>query len=325
MRKTNLARLAMVVLLALLTATRIGHAQLARDGPPVRIVIPSSPGGLSDPVVRFLNERLRTELNVSAAPEFKPGMGGGVAISHLKTAGSDGRTLMLANVGQILAPLLSKAPYDFEQDVVPVGSWLLFSNVLIVSRESKITSLKELIAQAKARPGTLHYGSSGKGQSHHLSGEMLAKLADIEIVHIPYKGSGPALTDLMGGHVQFMFANIPAVIAQIQSGAVRALAVTGARRANALPDVPTMQEAGLRGFLVNSWVGLVAPAGTPDPVVRQLNELTSRAWASAAGRELLESLHLDWEPRTELQIREFLQIERSRWATLIRDAKIVLD
>jgi tripartite-type tricarboxylate transporter receptor subunit TctC len=326
-RIMHLAAAACLVLGAMAIAP--AHGQTAADYPsaPIRIVVPSASGGLSDPWVRFVGDRLRAAWGQPVVMEHRAGGGGIIGGQYVVNAPPDGHTLLIGNAGgQLFTPLLNpKTPYVVQRDLVPIGTPFTFANVLIVHPSVKANTVRELIQLAKEKPGTLQFASSGIGQSHHLSGELFKRMAGIDIAHVPYKGSGPAATDLVGGHVPMMFANIPAALPFIQAGKARALAVTGARRSVALPDVPTMDEAGVPGYMVVSWIGLFAPAATPAPVLAKLTDEVNRAWESPEGQRLLQSLNIDWTKGTGESFRAFLNTENAKWTPVIRDANITAE
>jgi tripartite-type tricarboxylate transporter receptor subunit TctC len=182
-----------------------------------------------------------------------------------------------------------------------------------------------LIQLARQSPGAIQFASSGIGQSHHLSGELFKKMAGVDIVHVPYKGSGPAAADLIGGHVQMMFANIPAALPLIEAGRARALAITGKTRSASLPNLPTVDEAGVPGYSVVSFVGLFAPVATPKPIIDKLTEEVNKAFATAEGQKLLHSMNIDWSSGSPDDFRAFLRTETAKWATLIKEANIRME
>jgi tripartite-type tricarboxylate transporter receptor subunit TctC len=331
-KPVNRTRIGVVGALALaLGAALIGpaHGQSAQAYPSaaIRIVVPSAPGGLSDPLVRFMGEHLRAAWGQPVIMDHRAGGGGIIGTQVVTNAAPDGHTLLLGNAGgQLFTPILNpKTPYVVERDLIPIGTPFTFANVLVVNPSVSAQNVRELIQLAKDKPGAIQYASSGIGQSHHLSGELFRRMAGIDIVHVPYKGSGPAATDLVGGHVQMMFANIPAALPFITSGKARALAVTGAKRSAALPDVPTVAEAGVPGYLVVSWVGLFAPAATPRAIVDKLTDEVNKAWSTPEGQKLLQSLNIDWTKGTPEDYRAFLRSENAKWVPVIKDANITLE
>lgn len=290
---------------------------------PVRMIIPSAPGGLSDPVVRFLSEYFQKTFGQPMVMLHQAGGGGIVGTQNVAKATPDGYTLLLGNIGPLVfAPALnSKLPYNVKE-LTPVGSLLTFGNAVLVNPSTGITTVPQLIQAARQKPGTINFASAGNGQSQHLTGELFKRAANVDIVHVPYKGTGPAMTDLIGGQVQLMFGNIPAALPHIRSGALRAIAVTSAKRSAVLPNVPTVQEAGVADFVVESFVVVMAPAGTPQPIVQRLNEEMQKAWLTPEGQRLLAELNIDLNRSTPREIATFLEDDSVRWTRVIREANV---
>src|SRR5205085_12194495 len=227
-----------------------------------------SPGSGVDIVARLVAQRMSELIGVQIVADNRAGAGGIIGVQIAAKSAPDGYTLLMAAPSfTINATLMHPAPYEPIRDFTPVGQATTSQYMIVVHPSVPAQSLKELIALARARPGKLNYGSGGPGNSTHLAGEYFKSLANVDIVHVPYKGSGPAIVDLLGGQIQLMFANIVAVVAPIKSGKLRALAGSGPKRSLALPDIPTAVEAGLPGYVVTSWFGLLAPARTPSSVV----------------------------------------------------------
>lgn len=291
---------------------------------PVKMIIPSAPGGLSDPVARFLGEHFQRTFGQPLVIEHRAGAGGIIGIQQTAKAAADGYTLVLANIGPLVfAPAINaNMPYVVSRDLVPVGSLLTFGNAVLVNPSFKGNNIRELIHLAKQKPGTINFASAGNGQSQHLSGEMFKRMAGVDIVHVPYKGTGPATTDLIGGQVQLMFGNIPAALPFIKSGQLRAIAVTGPKRSAALPDVPTVEESGLPGFVVVSFVIVMAPAGTPKAIIQRLNEEMNNALATPEGQKVLANLNFDLGKQSPEDLAAFLESESVRWTKVIKDANV---
>ncbi|MDB5857191.1 MAG: putative Bug-like extra-cytoplasmic solute receptor, family [Ramlibacter sp.] len=290
---------------------------------PVKMIIPSAPGGLSDPVVRFLGEHFQKVFGQPLVMEHRAGGGGIIGTQLVSKAAPDGYTLLLGNIGPLVfAPALNpKVPYSVK-DLAPVGSLLTFGNVVLVNPAFGATDIQQLVQLARQKPGTINFASAGNGQSQHLTGELFKRAAGVDIVHVPYKGTGPAMTDLIGGQVQLMFGNIPAALPFIKSGQLRAIAVTSAKRSAALPNVPTVQESGVPGFVVESFVVVMAPAGTPRPVVQRLNEEMHKAWQTPEGQKLLAELNIDANRYSPEEIAAFLENDSGRWTKVIREANV---
>lgn len=306
----------------LLAAPLSGLAQ-SYPSKPVRMIIPSAPGGLSDPVVRFISEHFQRTFGQPMIMVHQPGGGGSLGTQMTVKAPRDGYTLLLGNAGPLVfTPALNPKVSYSVNDLTPVGSLLTFGNAVLVNSSTNVQSLSQLIQAAKQKPGTINFASAGNGQSQHLVGELFKRAAGVDIVHVPYKGTGPAMTDLVGGQVQLMFGNIPAALPQVRSGALRALAVTSPKRSEALPDVPTMLEAGMPDFVVESFVVVMAPAGTPPAIVQRLNEEMQKAWLTPDGQRVLSELNIELSRSSPRDIANFLETDTARWSRLIREANI---
>lgn len=302
----------------------------AQDYParPIRIIVPTAPGGITDGLVQLIGEGLRAALGQPAVMEHRPGAGGIIGCDAVAKAPPDGHTLLAGNIGPLsITPYLQKGklPYDAERDFVAVKLLATFANVLVVHPSVPAGSVAELVGLARAKPGALHFASPGIGQSQHLSGELFKRLAGLDIVHVPYKGTGPALADLVGGQVQMMFSNIPPAMPHIGAGRLRALAVTGASRSAALPEVPTLAESGVGGYQVVSWVGLLAPAATPPAIVLRLNAEVTRVLSLPEAKMRYAAAGADVGAGTAADFADFLAADRAKWRDLIRDAKIETD
>jgi tripartite-type tricarboxylate transporter receptor subunit TctC len=250
---------------------------------PIRILIAQAPGSATDVVSRVLGNRLSEGLGQPIVIEARPGAGGVVGTEAAARSAPDGYTLFMGNNSTHGSnpAVYAKLPYDAINDFAPIAFVASVPYVLVVESALPAKSVQELIALAKSRSGKLNYASAGNGSTHHFCGELLKSMSGVDILHIPYKGSPPAITGLLGGEVSLMFANVADIGAQIKSGKVKALAVTTAKRAASLPEVPTMSEAGLPGFEIVSWFGLLAPAGTPAPIVARLNAETVKVLGRA--------------------------------------------
>lgn len=239
---------------------------------PVRLVVPFPPGGLIDNMARLIGGRLAQELGQPVVIENKPGAGGNLGAAEAARAPADGYTLLMASPALTISPAIYKTlPYQPSQ-LAPVALLGRVPNVLVVNPASGISRVQDLVARAKAAPGKLNYASNGNGTSLHLSAELFKRRTETFITHVPYRGSAAAITAMLSGEVDMMFDNLPSAIGQIQASKLRALAVTTAQRSTALPDVPTLAEAGLTGFNVSAWFGVAAPAGLPAPVVARLSD-----------------------------------------------------
>jgi len=257
--------------------------------------------------------------------DHRAGAGGIVGTEHVARSAPDGHTLLMGNIGPLgINPgLFPRLPYDAARDLAPISLVAVYPNVLVVNPSILASNVAELVALAKARPGALRFASAGIGQSQHLSGEMFNVTAGVQMTHVPYRGTGPALSDVMGGHVEMMFSNLPPVLEAIRAGRLRALGVTGTARSAVLPEVPTIAEAGVPGYEVFSWIALVGPAGLSDEIIGALHAETAQVARTEEARRYY--LSLGAEPRTDLspeQAGAYMQGERDRWADLIRRAGI---
>ena len=298
------------------------NAQSAATYPnkPIKIVVPFPPGGATDIVARAIGFELQKAWGQSVVIENKPGAGGNTGADLVAKSTGDGYTLLMCTVGThaINVSLYAKMPYDAVKDFEPVVLVAGVPNLLVVHPSVNAKSVKELTALAKAQPGKLNVASSGNGTSIHLSAELYKQMAGVDIVHVPYKGSAPAVADLLGGQVQMMFDNMPVSLPHAKAGKLRALAVTSLKRSPALPDVPTMDEEGLKGFDATSWFGLLAPAGTPKDIVAKLNAASVAALATPDMRERLAAQGADPIGNSPDQFAAFIKAEIEKWAKIVK-------
>lgn len=301
------------------------HAQAAYPSGPVTLLVPFPPGGLLDSVARIVAPSLGQSLGQPMVVDNKPGSGGNIGAAAVAKATADGQTLLLGSPALTISPAIyDKLPYA-PDDLVPVASLGSLPNVLLVPASSPVRSVKELLAQLKAKPGQYNYASNGNGTSLHLSMELLKFKTQTFALHVPYRGSGPAMTALIAGEVQLMFDNLPPALPQIQAGKVRALAVTSTKRSPVLPDVPTMQEAGVADFDVTAWFGLMAPKGTPAAVLRRLEADSAKAIGQADVADALRKRGIDPQFQDAAAFGQRLARERKQWQSVVDYAKIKLD
>ncbi len=323
-----------LVAFGLMVAT-LGLAQ-AQSGPwpnkPVRIVVPFAPGGTTDILARALAPELGKAFGQTFIIDNKAGAGGNLGADMVAKSPLDGYTLLMGTVGtQSINPALyPKMPYDAVKDFVPITLMAGVPNVLVMNpakaAEAKITNVRSLIAYARANPGKLNMASSGNGTSIHLSGELFKSMTGTYMVHIPYRGSGPALLDLIGGQMDLMFDNLPSALPHIKSGKLVALAVTSSQRSAALPDVPTVAEAGpVKGFDASSWFGLVAPAGTPPDIVNRLQQETAKALASPALNERLLAQGAIPGGMAPAEFGRFIAAEAKKWSAVVKTSGAKVD
>ncbi len=286
----------------------------------ITLVAPFPPGGPVDTLARILAEGLQKRTGVPAVVENLPGAAGNLGIDKVKRARPDGRTLLVVPAGNLTInpTLMPNFPFQIERDFAPITMLAKAPNVLVVSSAARIGSLRELIAQAKARPGQLSYASPGIGSGLHLAGELFKQQTETDLMHVPYKGTGPALNDVLGGTVPVMLSNLPATLAHIRSGKLIALGLTDTSRTPVAPDIPTLAEQGIAGVVVTSWYGLLAPAGTPPALVEQLARDAAEILAHSAVREQLRGQGLTEATQKPAQFAAHIQQETQTWARIIR-------
>ena len=294
---------------------------------PIRLVVPFPAGGATDILARAVAQKLTEAWGQSVVVDNRPGAGGNIGSELVARALPDGYTLEMGTVGThaINASLYPKMPYDHMKDFVPVILVAGVPNVLVVNPSVPANSVQELIAYAKANPGKLNFASSGSGTSIHLSGELFKVMAGVQMTHIPYKGSAQALQDLIGGQVQLMFDNLPPSLPQIKAGKLRALAVTTAARAAALPDVPTIAESGLPEFEASSWFGVLAPTGTPPPIIAKLNAEIGKWLATSEAKEKLVAIGANIAGGTPEDFARHIAAETLKWAKVVKDSGAKVD
>ena len=303
---------------ALLAATAAGAQTPAPK--PIRLICPFPPAGAVDIASRAIATELSRVLGTTVSVENRPGAGGNLGGAEAARSAADGTTLFMTTSGiNAINPVLyAKMPFDPIKDLTPVSALVSLSNVLVVHPSVKANSVADVIALAKAEPGKMNYASSGSGTSIHMSGEMFKYLTKVDIQHIPYKGSAPAMTDLLGGQVMMMFDNIPSALQHIKSGKLRPLAVTGAKRDPLLPDVPTVAEAGVAGYESGVWFGLAVPAGTPKDVIAKLNEAAVKGTKSPEFVKRMTELGYSIIGSTPEQMAEMNKAEVARWGPIVK-------
>jgi tripartite-type tricarboxylate transporter receptor subunit TctC len=286
---------------------------------PLKIIVPAAPGGTTDIASRLVAKRMAEVMGQPVVVENKAGGGGIIGSQALKQSAPDGYTLIMGNIGPnaINFGLYKQLPYRAE-DFAPITLVVSVPNVLVVHPDVPAKSVKELVTLAKSQPGKLSFASSGTGQSVHLSGEMFKLKTGTDIIHVPYKGAGPAVADLMAGQVTMMIDNLPSSLPHIQAGKLRALAVTSKDRVAELPDVPSLRELGFEDFQVTAWFGLMAPGGTPQPIIDQLYKTISSILAEPDIRKRLTELGGTPGGQTPAQFTHFIAEERVRWMQLIK-------
>jgi len=325
----RLIRLSAVLLACLpcLAAAADGAADDAYPNKAVRIVVPFAPGGSTDVVARIVAEKLAQQFKQPFLVDNRAGASGNIGAELVAKSPADGYTLLMGATGvlSINDHLYSRMNYDVARDFVPVSYVTQNANILVVSPSLPATTVSELVALAKSKPGTLSFASSGPGSSTHLSGELFKAMSGVDILHVPYKGSSAALTDLLGGQVTMLFDNAPSSIGFVQQGKLRALAVTSRKRLPGLPNVPTVDEAGFKGYESLSWCGIVAPAGTPRAIVLKLNRAIDRILATDEVREKLVQLGVEPVGGSPEAFARLIQSEHEKWGKVVKTANIKLN
>jgi tripartite-type tricarboxylate transporter receptor subunit TctC len=292
----------------------------------IRIVVPFAPGGGTDLVARTVGDVMARDLAQTVIIENKPGAGTVIGSEMVAKSAADGYTLLMATFAHAVNPsLVAKLPYTTEKAFAPVALIGRSPNVLVVRADKPLKNVKEIIAAANAAPGRLSYGSQGNGTSAHLAGALFENLAKVQLIHAPYRGASPAITDLLGGQIDMMFATAAAVGKLIESGKLRAIAVTTATRSPSMPSVPTIAESGVPGYVAESWYGLYAPAGTPRDVIARLNASANLAAQSDAFHKRLAEEGLAPSPGTPEDLDRYVRGEEARWRKLVQQARITTD
>ncbi|MBF6990814.1 tripartite tricarboxylate transporter substrate binding protein [Cupriavidus sp. IK-TO18] len=305
-----------------------GKAAAGSDYPdkPIRLVVPFTPGGITDQLARDIGNALGTRLRQTVVVDNRPGAGGNIGAAAVARAPADGYTLLFGTFGTLAVnkSLYDKPGYDPLKDLTPVGGVAYLPNVLLVHPGVPANNVAELVALAKKSPARLTYGSFGNGSSAHLAGELLAHMAGIEITHVPYKGSAPAMTDLLGGRLTMIFDSIPTALPMVRDGRARALAVTTEFRSDQLPNVPTVATT-IRGYELTAWFGIAAPAATPKHVIDRLNTELAAALKDPAFRERLSKQGAVAFPSTPAQFGDYIRNQYEKWDKVIKTANIRLD
>ncbi len=319
---------AMIGAAVLLGASSSGVAQEKYPNRPVRVIVPFAAGGTTDIFARLIADKLSQTLGQQFVVENRGGAGGNIGADAVAKAAPDGYTLVMGTVGThaINPSLYAKMPYDPLTDFEPVAFAAGVPNLMVVNPKNvKATSVKDFIAEAKAAPKKFSMASSGNGTSIHLSGELFKQMTGVEMPHVPYRGSGPAINDLVGGQVEVMFDNLPSSIEQAKAGNLRALAVTSAKRSPALPDVPTFAESGLAGFEASSWFALFAPKSTPAEITGRLNAEVRKALEGDDLKKRFTELGGEIMPLSPPELMEYVRAEHAKWAQVVKTSGAKLD
>ena len=323
-RRSLINALAITVLASLAAAAPV----FAQGYPerPVRLIVPYAPGGSADIAARLVTDAWAKALGSTMFIENKGGAGGNLVVDAVAKAAPDGFTIGLQTVSLAINPALTaKMPYDTLKDLAPIGMVASSQHVLVVNAKLPAANLKELLAELKAKPGRMTYGSAGAGSTFHMSAELFKAVAGVSIVHIPYRGGGPALIDTISGQVDMSFPVVSAAQQHVQAGKLRALGVTGSQRSSLLPGVPTIAEAGLPGYNFETWFMVFAPSATPRPVIDKLNAALNQALATTALKERMVKEGFDPLPSTPAEARSRLEADMPKWARLIKERGITAE
>jgi len=318
----------LVALAAALSAAALAGNALAQAYPakPVKLIVTYPPGGSSDLMGRVLAQKLAEHWGQQVIVESKPGAAGSIGMEFAARQPADGYTFVIGNFGPVaINPVLSKLPYDIQRDFVPVSMICTGPNILVVNPATPANNVKELVALAKTNPGKLNFGTSGPGSMSHLVGEMFKRVADINIVQVPYKGGVLAVQDLIGGQVQLIFSDALPVMQHIRAGKLRPLAITSKERSPLSPEIPTLAEQGYPELVAVNWWGVLMPTGTPRPIVAKLNADLVKVLADADLKEKYAQLGVEPVSSTPEFFGQFIQTEAARYAKVIKDANIKVD
>src|SRR5271169_1760335 len=289
----------------------------------IKIIVPFAPGGGMDIIARLLADFMSKDLGKPVIIENKPGAGTIVGTEEAARSAPDGYTLLMTSTPFVINPSIhAKLPYDTFKAFAPVALVARYFEIVVVSSKLPFKSVQDVIAYAKANPNKLNFGSAGIGTSVHLAGELFKSMAHVDMTHVPYRGTAPAITDLLSGQIQIMFSTVPSAASFVQGGQLRALAITSAQRSPAFPDLPTVAEAGLPDFVVEGWYGLLAPAGTAAEVLNLLNTSVDKAIRSEAFKSIETNEGLTFAPGTPEDFRRYLQSEAGRWGDVVKNAHI---
>lgn len=301
-----------------------GHASDQYPYKPVRIILPGPPGGGADLLARVLGQRLTTDLGQTFVIDNRPGAGGMLGMDLAAKAAPDGYTIVMGNSGPnaVIPNLVKNVPYDPIKDFSPISLVASAANLLVVPQSVPANSVSELVQLAKSKPGQMTYASGGNGQASHLAAELFKLMAGINVIHVPFKGSGPAVLDLVGGRVDMMFSNIPSAMPQINAGKIRALAVTSATRSKLVPKLPTMTESGVTEYESSQWYGLLAPAKVPKPIVNTLATKVSIAVKAEEINSVLFKQGFDPIGSTQSEFSDHIRRELAKWKKVIEAGKI---
>ena len=324
-RRALRARVAMFMAVAASVSFHTGAAEWA-PSKPVRMVVGFPPGGATDLVARQIAPKMSQPLGRQVIVDNRPGANGVISNELIMRAEPDGHTIGFGHIGTlVISPVIAKVPYDVQKDFAPVGMVVSLQNIIVVTPSLPAKTLKDYIALAKAKPGDMLYASSGSGSPGHLAAVLLESMTGTRMIHVPYKGGGPAIIDLIAGHVPSFFAVISTAVPQVRSGKIRPIAVTGAKRAEALPDVPTVDEGGVKGYAATNWYGMLAPAATPPQVIERLNREMNAALKTSDVVSFLKDNGIDPAPGTPADFARYIQAEQKKWTPIIKKSNIKVE
>ncbi|MES2759402.1 MAG: tripartite tricarboxylate transporter substrate binding protein [Pseudomonadota bacterium] len=326
--RTELSKFSRTVIAAAFAALAVGGNAMAQAWPAktLTIVVPFATGGTTDVLARTVGQELSKTLGQPVIVENKPGAGATLGADYVAKARPDGYTLLVGAVHHTIATsVYKKLPYDFQRDLAPVTTLALVPNVLVVNPKVPARNVKELLALAKASPGKLTFGSNGNGTGQHLIGAQFNIAGGVDILHVPYKGSGPLTIDLLGGQIDMSFDTITPVLSHIKAGKLRPLAVTTIKRSSALPDVPTLDESGLKGFDLGTWFGVLAPAATPKDIVTRLNAEIVKIVQSPDFKKKMEDIGAIPIGNTPAEMASQIKFDTERFAKLVKEAKVTVE
>ncbi|HYC49177.1 MAG TPA: tripartite tricarboxylate transporter substrate binding protein [Burkholderiales bacterium] len=310
--------------LAVLGAAAAGAASAAEWTPskPVRFIVGFPPGGATDLIARMMQPKMAAGLGRQVIVENRAGANGVIGTEAIARADPDGHTIGMVHIGSlVISPVIQKVPYDVHKDLVPLGQIVSLQNIVLVHPTLPAKTTKDYLALARGKPGLMLYGTSGTGSPGHLAGVLLESMTGVKLTHVPYKGGGPLITDLIAGHIQSSLSVISTGLPHVRSGKVRAVAVTGAKRAEAAPEIPTVGET-VKGYAAVNWYGMMAPAGTPAPVVDRLHREIVAAVQAPDVVKALKDRGIEAAPSTPAEFARFIQAEQKKWTPIIKKSNI---
>ena len=324
MRAVRIAALSIAASIAAASAPALAQSYPAK---PLRLIVPFTPGGSTDILGRSVAQSLTDALGQQVIVDNRPGAGGSIGAEAAAKSPADGYTLLMGHIGTLAVnpSLYPKLGYDPIKDFAPISLFAMVPNILVVSPKLPVKSVAELIAIGRSKPGTLHYSTGGQGSAAHLAVEYFKLATRTDFVHVPYKGTGPAVADLLGGQVDLTMTGLPPVLQHIRAGKLRALGTAGRQRLSLLPDLPTLHESGVKDFDATQWYGVLAPAGTPPAIVDRLSGEIRKSLAAPEVKKRLEAEGADPVGSTPAEFAKHIAAELARWRTVIRDAKITLN